>query len=88
LGIAKDSHVLPGLPTFCERDGGDGYLGVKVAELANKLSEFMVPIGQHYCQCLSGEALIVAMEMLAASKLFISDLSTWINTTYQDTDVV
>jgi hypothetical protein len=45
----------------------------------------MVPMGQHYRQCLSGEALIVAMEMLAASKLFISDLLTWINTTYQDT---
>jgi hypothetical protein len=83
-GIAKDSRVLPGLPTFREWDGGDGYLGLKV-ELANKLGEFMIPMGQHYRQCLSGEGLIVAMEMLAASKLFISDLSTWINTTYQDT---
>jgi hypothetical protein len=83
-GIAKDSRVLPGLPTFREWDGGDGYLGLKV-ELANKLGEFMVPMGQHYRQCLAGEALIVAMEMLASSKLFISDLSTWINTTYQDT---
>jgi hypothetical protein len=27
-GIAKDSHVLPGLPTFREWDGGDGYLGL------------------------------------------------------------
>jgi hypothetical protein len=83
-GIAKDSRVLPGLPTFKEWDGGDGYLGLKV-ELANKLSEFMSPMGQHYRHCLTGEALLTAMEMLAASKLFISDLSTWINTTYQDT---
>jgi hypothetical protein len=83
-GVAKDSRVLPGLPTFKEWDGGDGYLGLKV-ELANKLGEFMIPMGQHYRQCLSGEALIVAMEMIASSKLFISDLSTWINTTYQDT---
>jgi hypothetical protein len=83
-GIAKDSRVLPGLPTFKEWDGGDGYLGLKV-ELANKLSEFIAPMGQHYRHCLSGEALMTAMEMLGASKLFISDLSTWINTTYQDT---
>ena len=83
-GIAKDSRVLPGLPTFREWDGGDGYLGLKV-ELANKLSEFMAPMGQHYRHCLSGEALITAMEMLGSSKLFISDLSTWVNTTYQDT---
>jgi hypothetical protein len=79
-GIAKDSRVLPGLPTFREWDGGDRYLGLKV-----ELSEFMIPMGQHYRHCLSGEALIVAIEMLATSKLFISDLSTWINTTYQDT---
>jgi hypothetical protein len=45
----------------------------------------MIPTGQHYCQCLSSEALIVAMEMLAASKLFILDLLMWINTMYQDT---
>jgi hypothetical protein len=85
-GIAKDSRVLSGLPTYREWDGGDGYLGLKV-ELASKLSEFMSSMGQHYCHwCLSGEALIIAIEMLAAaSKHFISDLSTWINTKYQDT---
>ena len=83
-GIARDSRVLPGLPTFREWDGGDGYLGLKV-ELANKLNEFMSPMGEHYRSCLAGEGLIVAIEMLAGSKLFISDLSTWINTTYQDT---
>jgi hypothetical protein len=84
-GIAKDSRVLPVLPTFREWDGSDGYVGLLKVELANKLGEFMVLMGQHYRQCLSGKALVVAMEMLAARKLFISDLSTWINTTYQDT---
>jgi hypothetical protein len=84
-GIAKDLRDLPGLPTFCEWDRGDGYLGLMV-ELANNLGEFMVPMGQHYHQCLSGEALIITMEMLTTRKLFISDLSTmWINTMYQDT---
>ena len=83
-GIARDSRVLPALPTFQEWDGGDGYLGLRV-ELAHKLNEFLGPMGQHYRNCLTGEALIIANEMLAASKLFISDLSTWINTTFQDT---
>jgi hypothetical protein len=83
-GVARDSRVLPGLPTFREWDGGDGYLGLKV-ELANKLSAFMAPMGLHYWNCLSGEGLLLAIEMLTSSKLFISDLATWINMTYQDT---
>jgi hypothetical protein len=53
--------------------------------MARKLNNFMKSMGQHYQQCLLGEALIIAIEMIGASKLFISDLATWINTPYQDT---
>jgi predicted lactoylglutathione lyase len=42
-------------------------------------------MGYYYRTRLAGEALNVAVEMLTASKTFIADLSTWINTTYQDT---
>jgi hypothetical protein len=42
-------------------------------------------MGYYYRTRLGGEALNVAVEMLSASKTFIADLSTWVNTTYQDT---
>jgi hypothetical protein len=42
-------------------------------------------MGYYYRMRLGGEALNVATEMLSASKTFIADLLTWINTTYQDT---
>jgi hypothetical protein len=42
-------------------------------------------MGYYYRTRLAGEALNVAIEMLSTSKTFIADLSTWVNTTYQDT---
>ena len=41
-GVARDSWILPALPTFKEWDGGDGYSGLKVT-LADKLMEFVPP---------------------------------------------
>jgi hypothetical protein len=83
-GVARDSRILPALPTFKEWDGGDGYNGLKVT-LNDKLNEFVPQMGQYYRSTLGGEALTIANEMLAASKLFIFELAAWINRTYQDT---
>jgi hypothetical protein len=49
------------------------------------MSEFVPQMGQYYRSVLAGEALTFATEMLLTSKAFISDLTSWINTTYQDT---
>jgi hypothetical protein len=76
--------MLPALPTFREWDGSDGYNGLKVA-LSDKLGEFVPQMGSYYRSSLSGEALNVANEMLMASKLFIFELASWMNTTYTDT---
>jgi hypothetical protein len=83
-GVARDSRILPALPTFKEWDGGDGYNGLKVT-LSDKLTEFIPQMGSYYRMVLSGEALTVANEMLATSKNFIYELSTWMNLKYQDT---
>ena len=82
-GVARDSRILPALPTFKEWDGGDGYNGLKVA-LSDKLNDFVPQMGHHYRNSLSGEALTIANEMLAGSKIFLFELSAWINQTYQD----
>jgi hypothetical protein len=83
-GVARDSRILPALPTFKEWDGGDGYNGLKVT-LSDKLTEFVPQMGSYYRTVLPGEALTVANEMLATSKNFIYELSTWMNLKYQDT---
>lgn len=76
--------MLPALPTFREWDGGDGYNGLKVS-LSDKLGEFVPQMGNYYRSSLCGEALNVATEMLMASKLFIFELASWMNSTYTDT---
>ena len=65
---------------------GDGYNGLKIM-LSDKLTEFIPQMGSYYHTCLSGEALAIAIEMLATSKNFIYELSTtWMNLLkYQDT---
>jgi hypothetical protein len=83
-GIARDSRILPALPTFWEWDGGDGYNGLKVA-LSDQLGEFVPQMGGYYQSTLSGEALNVATEMLMDSKIFIFARASWMNTTYTDT---
>lgn len=35
LGVARDSQMLPALPTFHEWDGGDGYNGLKLLSKNN-----------------------------------------------------
>jgi hypothetical protein len=83
-GVTRDSRVLPSLPTYKEWDGGDGYNGLRIT-LSDRISEFVPQMGYYYRTRLAGEALNVAIEMLSTSKTFIADLSTWVNTTYQDT---
>jgi hypothetical protein len=83
-GVARDSRVLPALPTYKEWDGGDGYNGLRIA-LADRGKEWVTSLSTYYRGRLTGEALTIANEMLSRSKTFIADLSTWINTTYQDT---
>ena len=41
-------------------------------------------MGHYYRNSLSREALTIANEMLAGSKIFLFELSAWINQTYQD----
>jgi hypothetical protein len=83
-GVAQDSRLLPALPTFKEWDGGDGYNGLKVT-LMEKLGGFLQDMGQYNHTCLMGEALIVTIDMLTASKNFLFELSTWMNHKYTDT---
>jgi hypothetical protein len=84
LGVVRDSRLLPALPTFKEWDGGDSYHGLKIM-LMEKLGDFIEHMSQHYWTCLTGEALIVAIEMLTASKNFLFELFTWMNHKYTDT---
>jgi hypothetical protein len=63
-GVARDSRILPALPTFKEWDGGDGYNGLKIT-LNDKLNEFVPQMGQYYRSSLGGEALTIANKMLA-----------------------
>jgi hypothetical protein len=83
-GVARDSRLLPALPTFKEWDGGNGYNGLKHT-IADKLSEFSRHMSSHYRLHLVGEGLTVALQMLSTSVTFILELSTWINHKYQDT---
>ena len=83
-GVARDTRVLPALPTYKEWDSGDGYNGLRIT-LADRSKDYVTSLGSYYRGCLAGEALTIANEMLSRSKTFIADLSTWINTTYQDT---
>ena len=83
-GVARDTRVLPALPSYKEWDAGDGYNGLRIT-LADRTKDFVSSMGTYYRGSLTGEALTIANEMLSRSKTFIADLSTWINTTYQDT---
>ena len=72
------------LPTFKEWDSGDSYNGLKIT-LLDKLTKFIPQMGNYYHMCLTSKALTVANKMLAVSKNFIYELSTWMNLKYQDT---
>jgi hypothetical protein len=66
-GVARDSRVLPSLPSYKEWDGGDGYNSLRTS-IADRVSDFVPQMGSYYCTTLTGEALNVATEMLSASK--------------------
>lgn len=82
-GVTWDSWILLALLTFKEWDGGDGYNSLKIT-LSDKLTEFVPQMGSYYRTCLTGEALTIANEMLAVSKNFINEFSTWMHLKYQD----
>jgi hypothetical protein len=50
-----------------------------------KLGGFVQDMAQYYRTCLTGEALIMAIDMLTGSKNFLFELSTWMNHKYTDT---
>ena len=59
-----------------------GWLKITLME---KLGGFLQDMGQYYCTCLMGEALIIAMDMLTTSKNFLFELSTWMIHKYTET---
>ena len=84
-GVARDTRILPALPSYKEWDAGDGYNGLRITLADWSKEDFVSLLGTYYQGCLVGEALTIANKMLSRCKTFIADLSTWINTTYLDT---
>jgi len=79
----RDSRVLPGMKTFEEWDSGDGYTGLRyvLAQTAKNAKERLTESANLN---LTGNGLLVALDMIATSYQFVIAFLNWLSQEFQD----